>query len=124
EAGEFSDCDGKIPKPVGEVGRPGRGGYNLRIQLQWQDDRFERVKKFINKAVDEKMDGTKPLSEQPQSSIKEVQEMALRKEALECDAETARQDAMDARRRAERAEKRERDKQKEERDKRKDVPHK
>ena len=25
----------KIPKPDGEAGRPGRGGYNLEVQLAW-----------------------------------------------------------------------------------------
>ncbi|KAE9382796.1 hypothetical protein BT96DRAFT_1010027 [Gymnopus androsaceus JB14] len=34
----------KIPKPVGEVGRPGRGGYNLEVALGWQKEKFTRVK--------------------------------------------------------------------------------
>lgn len=36
--------DGKIPKPSGEVGRPNRGGYNLRVTLGWEDDRYDKVK--------------------------------------------------------------------------------
>lgn len=35
---------GKIPKPAGEAGRPGRGGYNLQAQLNWSVSEFERVK--------------------------------------------------------------------------------
>lgn len=34
----------KIPKPDGEVGRPGRGGYNLEVALGWQKEKFAKVK--------------------------------------------------------------------------------
>lgn len=37
-------ADDKIPKPSGEVGRPGRGGYNLEEQLGWGEDGFKRLK--------------------------------------------------------------------------------
>ena len=36
--------DGKIPKPEGEVGRPGRGGYNLHDSLGWQSNQFARLR--------------------------------------------------------------------------------
>ena len=35
--------DGKIQKPEGEVGRPGRGGYNLQHVLQWQPQQFSQL---------------------------------------------------------------------------------
>ena len=38
-----SDGEGKIPKPEGEVGRPKRGGYNLRDVLQWSNKDYEKV---------------------------------------------------------------------------------
>lgn len=41
---EVDNPDGKIRKPVGEAGRPGRGGYNLQAQLNWPALEFERVK--------------------------------------------------------------------------------
>ncbi|KAJ3898158.1 hypothetical protein F5879DRAFT_927268 [Lentinula edodes] len=34
----------KIPKPPGEVGRPGRGGYNLRKTLGWSRQDYDNVK--------------------------------------------------------------------------------
>ena len=34
----------KIPKPAGEVGRPGRGGYSLDQVLQWPPIRIELLK--------------------------------------------------------------------------------
>jgi hypothetical protein len=34
----------KIPKPQGEAGRPGRGGYTLRSKLNWSDTQFAQVK--------------------------------------------------------------------------------
>ncbi len=39
-----SDCDDKLPKPEGEVGRPGRGGYNLQKALKWDSTTFDKVK--------------------------------------------------------------------------------
>ncbi|KAJ3804126.1 hypothetical protein F5876DRAFT_83729 [Lentinula aff. lateritia] len=34
----------KIPKPPGEVGRPGRGGYNLRKILGWSRQDYDNLK--------------------------------------------------------------------------------
>lgn len=34
----------KIPKPEGEAGRPGRGGYNLKAQLAWNPAMFSKLK--------------------------------------------------------------------------------
>ncbi|KAI9459799.1 hypothetical protein HD554DRAFT_2176858 [Boletus coccyginus] len=34
----------KIPKPDGEAGRPGRGGYNLEAQLAWDKAVFSKLK--------------------------------------------------------------------------------
>lgn len=34
----------KIPKPEGEAGRPGRGGYNLKVQLAWNAVTFSKLK--------------------------------------------------------------------------------
>ncbi|KAI6004952.1 hypothetical protein EDC04DRAFT_2908074 [Pisolithus marmoratus] len=37
-------CMKKIPKPNGEVGQPGWGGYNLKDQLGWGKDGFKKLK--------------------------------------------------------------------------------
>lgn len=34
----------KIPKPVGEAGRPNSGGYNLERKLKWEKEVFEEIK--------------------------------------------------------------------------------
>lgn len=34
----------KIGKPLGEVGRPGRGGYNLQVALKWEASQFKTVR--------------------------------------------------------------------------------
>lgn len=36
--------DGKIQKPEGEAGRPGRGGYNLERAINWQAQEYKRLK--------------------------------------------------------------------------------
>lgn len=41
---EDDNPEGRITKPAGEVGRPGRGGYNLQNKLNWPVTDFERVK--------------------------------------------------------------------------------
>ena len=35
---------GLIPKPAGEAGRPGRGGYNLKEALGWTATDFDQLK--------------------------------------------------------------------------------
>jgi hypothetical protein len=34
----------QIPKPPGEVGRPGRGGYNLDDTLNWDSESLRKLK--------------------------------------------------------------------------------
>ena len=36
--------DSKIPKPSGEPGRPGRGGYNLETALRWNQKAYGKFK--------------------------------------------------------------------------------
>lgn len=33
-----------IKKPIGEAGRPGRGGYNLKLKLKWEARKYKKVK--------------------------------------------------------------------------------
>lgn len=39
-----SDDSPLIPKPEGEAGRPGRGGYNLEEALKWDHKKYLKVK--------------------------------------------------------------------------------
>jgi hypothetical protein len=45
-----SDEEGnnKIPKPPGEAGRPGRGGYTLRVALRWNTKDYKKLQVCIN----------------------------------------------------------------------------
>ena len=43
-----SDASQLIPKPDGEAGRPGRGGYNLEEALKWEHKKYLRVKVRYN----------------------------------------------------------------------------
>ncbi|KAI6163466.1 hypothetical protein EDD17DRAFT_1756048 [Pisolithus thermaeus] len=59
----------KIPKPSGEAGRPGRGGYNLEDQLGWGEDSFKNLKQFVNKAIKKHLDTTKCRSQQDRQAL-------------------------------------------------------
>ncbi|KAI5986291.1 hypothetical protein EDC04DRAFT_2999521 [Pisolithus marmoratus] len=69
-------ADDKIPKPSGEVGRPGRRGYNLEEQLGWGEDGFKRLKKFVNKAIKNHLDTTKCRSQQNRKALITVCDLA------------------------------------------------
>ncbi|KAJ3858524.1 hypothetical protein EV359DRAFT_87612 [Lentinula novae-zelandiae] len=72
--------DGKIEKPTGGVGKPGRGGYNLlRIALKWPEKRFNEVKKFIDETVEAKLDCLQPLGKQQYLKLEEVRTLAVAK---------------------------------------------
>ncbi|KAG2336179.1 hypothetical protein BDR05DRAFT_839972, partial [Suillus weaverae] len=44
--------DLKIPKPTGEPGRPGRGGYTLYDALNWSPKAYARFKKYMHDVID------------------------------------------------------------------------
>ncbi|KAJ3728477.1 hypothetical protein C8R42DRAFT_716401 [Lentinula raphanica] len=73
------DDDDKIPKPLGEAGRPGRGGYNLRDALNWPEERYGKVKRYINGIVQDKLECTLPYTEQPLLALKQVRDLATAK---------------------------------------------
>ncbi|KAI5994380.1 hypothetical protein EDD15DRAFT_2107035, partial [Pisolithus albus] len=66
----------KIPKPNGEAGRPGRGGYNLEEQLSWGEDGFKSLKRFVNKVIKKHLDTTKCRSRQDRKALNTVCELA------------------------------------------------
>ncbi|PIL28286.1 hypothetical protein GSI_09574 [Ganoderma sinense ZZ0214-1] len=73
------DADMKIPKPSGEVGRPGRGGYSLEQVLNWNPRRMSEFKKMINKLVGECLDPTRSVSGQSLSRVALLRDKALNK---------------------------------------------
>ncbi|KAJ3911623.1 hypothetical protein F5877DRAFT_55094 [Lentinula edodes] len=74
-----SDDDFLIPKPPSEVGRPNRGGYSLFDVLSWPRKKYDQVKKYINKLVDDHLDCEVPMSEQTAAKVKKVRELAVEK---------------------------------------------
>ncbi|KAF8882343.1 hypothetical protein CPB84DRAFT_1770996 [Gymnopilus junonius] len=67
---------GLIPKPEGEAGRPGRGGYNLEQTLGWPKKEYEHIKKFMKKLVEEHLEPSKNFSSQSLSSLANVRALA------------------------------------------------
>ncbi|KAH0825670.1 hypothetical protein J3R83DRAFT_11688 [Lanmaoa asiatica] len=68
----------KIPKPEGEPGRPGRGGYNLKVQLAWDNSMFLKLKKSVHHSIAKHLDATKCRSLQTIAAIQLVKKEALR----------------------------------------------
>ncbi|KAF9233653.1 hypothetical protein BU15DRAFT_66407 [Melanogaster broomeanus] len=73
---EYGDS-GKIPKPNGEAGRPGRGGYNLEEQLGWGEAGFKELKRFVNKAVKRHLDMAKCRSLQERKALEAVRDITI-----------------------------------------------
>ncbi|KDR68197.1 hypothetical protein GALMADRAFT_146446 [Galerina marginata CBS 339.88] len=79
EISEDSDNEGLIPKPEGEAGRPGRGGYNFEEALAWTKKDFQKLKKFMNDLIDTHLDTSKKPSSQSQASVNTVRKQAVDK---------------------------------------------
>ncbi|KAK7434684.1 hypothetical protein VKT23_020048 [Stygiomarasmius scandens] len=73
------NASGKIRKPPGEVGRPGRGGYTLSKVLGWHPDQYSEVKTYINKKCSNDLDGRLPLTEQDPDLRRAVRAEARKK---------------------------------------------
>ncbi|KAG6376545.1 hypothetical protein JVT61DRAFT_2541 [Boletus reticuloceps] len=65
--------DSKIPKPQGEPGRPGRGGYTLESALDWNHNAYT----ITYRLIDEHLDTTKCASAQSPALIKVVCDKAM-----------------------------------------------
>ncbi|KAK7448414.1 hypothetical protein VKT23_013678 [Stygiomarasmius scandens] len=51
-AGEPSAMEASIPKPDGENGRPGRGGYSLKTVLGWDPKEYKKAQEHIRGLVE------------------------------------------------------------------------
>ncbi|KAG1887549.1 uncharacterized protein F5891DRAFT_1199594 [Suillus fuscotomentosus] len=69
--------DSKIPKPAGEPGRPGRGGYTLREALDWNPKAYAKFKKYMHRLIEDHLDTTKCASAQSAALLKVVCGKAL-----------------------------------------------
>ncbi|KAF8451042.1 hypothetical protein L210DRAFT_868071 [Boletus edulis BED1] len=64
--------DSKIPKPVGEPGCPGCGGYNLETALDWSTKAYSKFKKHVHRLIDEHLDVSKCVLAQNPTLLKIV----------------------------------------------------
>ncbi|KIK33157.1 hypothetical protein CY34DRAFT_18549 [Suillus luteus UH-Slu-Lm8-n1] len=69
--------DSKIPKPAGEPGRPGHGGYTLYEALDWNPRAYTKFKKYMHSLVEDHLDTTKCASAQSPALLKVVCDKAL-----------------------------------------------
>jgi len=72
-----SEEDDLISKPMGEVNRPGRGGYNLEKALGWSTKEYRRVKQYVKKLCVEHLVLSKSFSSQSLTSIGTVQSQVI-----------------------------------------------
>ncbi|KAG6370125.1 hypothetical protein JVT61DRAFT_12425 [Boletus reticuloceps] len=68
----------KIPKPAGEAGRPGRGGYNLEEQIGWGETEFKNLKCLAHKLIKKHLDVSQSRTAQSLSAIKTVKQQMLK----------------------------------------------
>ncbi|KAG1781453.1 hypothetical protein EV702DRAFT_1192946 [Suillus placidus] len=69
--------DSKIPKPAGEPGHPGRGGYTLFEDLDWNPKAFAKFKKSMHSLIEDHLDTTKCASAQSPVLLKVVRGKVL-----------------------------------------------
>ncbi|KAJ4498991.1 hypothetical protein C8R41DRAFT_915651 [Lentinula lateritia] len=77
-SGKQSHSSKLIPKPPGEVGRPGRGGYNLRKITNWSKKDYDDVKDYVKLLVT-RLDCNVPLGQQPLVNIRSIRDEAIAK---------------------------------------------
>ncbi|KAL1749689.1 hypothetical protein FB107DRAFT_280425 [Schizophyllum commune] len=68
---------GRIPKPPGECGKPGKGGYSLKDTLGWPLDKYNKVRKAMNAVVDKHLDPKKSLTRQRPARMSNFEKEAL-----------------------------------------------
>ncbi|OAX32476.1 hypothetical protein K503DRAFT_654098, partial [Rhizopogon vinicolor AM-OR11-026] len=66
-----------IPKPKGEVGRPGRGGYNLEKALHWDAKRFMKFKEHVHRSIEKHCDTSRSKIHQDCVALDSVQKEAI-----------------------------------------------
>ncbi|PPQ82084.1 hypothetical protein CVT25_014355 [Psilocybe cyanescens] len=65
---------GLIPKPKGDVSRPGRGGYNLSKALGWNQKTYDSVLSVVTKLAKEKLDTSKSYCGQSKRKVHQLLE--------------------------------------------------
>ncbi|KAK7442263.1 hypothetical protein VKT23_016234 [Stygiomarasmius scandens] len=78
--GTHQILESPIPKPDGENGRPGRGGYSLKKILKWKDKEYKRAQAFVKKTIETKLVETihLPFTVQPPTKLDIVRNEILK----------------------------------------------
>ncbi|THU96431.1 hypothetical protein K435DRAFT_797322 [Dendrothele bispora CBS 962.96] len=71
---------GSIPKPDGENGRPGRGGYALKDVLGWDQTDYKKAQDFVKELVATILGGDThiPFQSQPPQKLEVVRDKMLK----------------------------------------------
>ncbi|KAG0698979.1 hypothetical protein DFH29DRAFT_1002366 [Suillus ampliporus] len=69
--------DSKIPKPEGEAGRLGCGGYNLEKALNWDADRFKKLREHCHRSINKYCDTSKSKTNQTPNALTSVESEAV-----------------------------------------------
>ncbi|KAI6098694.1 hypothetical protein F5141DRAFT_1219396 [Pisolithus sp. B1] len=72
---DSEDPKAHIPKPAGEVGQLGRGGYNLEEHLKWLYEEMHELKQVIHPAVKKYLDMTKSRTFQDLEAVRKVTDL-------------------------------------------------
>ncbi|KAI6098061.1 hypothetical protein EDD16DRAFT_1713468 [Pisolithus croceorrhizus] len=71
---DSEDPKANIPKPAGEVGRLGRGGYNLEEHLKWLYEEMHELKRVVHAAVKKYLDMTKSRTFQDLEAVRKARQ--------------------------------------------------
>ncbi|KAG2094530.1 hypothetical protein BD769DRAFT_1678604 [Suillus cothurnatus] len=73
----IGSSESKIPKPEGEVGRPGHGSYSLETALNWDAKRFKKLKDCVHKSIQKHCNTSKSKKHQDSATLDIVKNEAL-----------------------------------------------
>ncbi|KAJ8089190.1 hypothetical protein PM082_014438 [Marasmius tenuissimus] len=73
------DDDELIPKPKGEAGRPGSGGYTVEKVLGWPEQKHTAVKEYVKEQVLKTLNLSVCMTKQPKTLIDYIKETSRAK---------------------------------------------
>ncbi|KAG2059223.1 hypothetical protein BDR06DRAFT_968184 [Suillus hirtellus] len=65
--------ESKIPKPEGEAGHLGHGGYNLEKALNWDSNRFKKFKEYVYRLINNHCDTSKSKTNQTPTVLNTIE---------------------------------------------------
>ncbi|KAL0575277.1 hypothetical protein V5O48_006694 [Marasmius crinis-equi] len=68
-----------IPKPHGDAGRPGNGGYTLEKALGWSKPEYETIREYVKEKALKKLNVSLAFAEQPANVLQSIRDAAVRR---------------------------------------------